>query len=321
MLGGGISLISRTGESDEDEDDDDDDEDEETDEDTTFVGGLPRIAPILIKQRAPPPAFSVTSRPPLKRAGDGDDVGGGMRSSVFSVGMGSVIDAPSSSGSGSRGRQRSSTLVPSVVTPPTAKPLVDGVGKKDGYANSSGESSDGSDQSDSLPPVAKATSSSSKQRSSMSLLNSRPGTTMPTRPFAGGGGRRERESPASSTGDSSSGRAPVTPKDGSEIGVGKGVNGAKERGWGSGVSGLGGPGGKHFGRQSVSFEEDVRPVGDGGVSGKAKTSLGDEERRRERRRSEAKAAIEVCFFHLCSERNLMEHLAARKRHQWTWTCG
>ena len=312
MLGGGISLISRTGETDEEEEGDEE-EDEDTDDDTTFGGGPPQIAPILIKKRAPPPAFSVTSRPPLRRAGDGGDVGG-TRSSVFSVG--SAIDDPSSS---SRGRQRSSTLVPSVAAPPTAKPLVNGVGKKDGYrTNSSGESSDGSDESVRPPPVAKVTSSS-KQRSNMTPPNSGPVTpgTMPMRPFAGvgvGGGRRARESPASSTGDSSSGRAPATPKDGSEIEAGRRVNGAKERGWGSGVSGLGGPGGKHYKRQSVSFEEVTRPSGDGGVGGQAKSSLGDEERRRERRRSEAKAAIEVCFFPLCPERKLIEHPAARKRH-------
>jgi len=314
MLGGGISLISRTGESDEEEEEEEEEE-EDMDEDTTSGGRLPQIAPILIKQRAPPPAFSVTSRPPLRRTGDGADTGG-TRSSVFSVEARSALDAPPSSGSECRGRQRSGTLVPSVAAPPTAKPLVDR--KKDGYhTNTSEESSDASEESDAPPPVMKATSSSSKQRGSMTLPNSGPGTTMTTRPFASG--RRQRESPASSTGDSSSGRAPGTPKDGSEIG--RGVNGAKERGWGSGVSGLGGQGGRHFKRQSVSFEDDISPAGDGGVGGKAKSSLGDEERRRERRRSEAKAAIEVCFFLLCSERNLMEHLAARKRHQWTWTCG
>lgn len=121
---------------------------------------------------------------------------------------------------------------------------------------------------------------------------------MPRRPFAAsnavaGGGRSQRDSPASSTGDSSSGRAPFTPKDGSDIGsvVSRDVQGGG-KGWSGGVSGLGNAGGRHIKRRSVSFEEDLRPnVVD--VDGKGMDSYRDEDRRRERRRSEAKAAIEV----------------------------
>lgn len=104
----------------------------------------------------------------------------------------------------------------------------------------------------------------------------------------------------SSIGDSSSGRAPFTPKDGSEIGStaggrggGREADSAKDDGWSGGVSGLGlkSGAGKHIKRHSVSFEEDLRNVS-GGVKGK-ETHGDGEERRRERRRSEAKAAIEV----------------------------
>ena len=128
-----------------------------------------------------------------------------------------------------------------------------------------------------------------RQRSSTLMPYATP-SPAPAKPFA----ERRRESPASSTGDSSSGRAPLTPRDGSDL-SGAGVPatvtpGDKEKdgGWGSGVSGLGvgkGKGKGHGKRLSVNFEEDV---------GKKASRDDSEMRRRERRRSEAKAAIEVC---------------------------
>lgn len=131
---------------------------------------------------------------------------------------------------------------------------------------------------------------------------------MPIRPFAG-----RRDSPASSTGGSSNGPAPLTPRDGSDIGVSGGPSprtrdsgGKKREEWSSGVSGLGtastkSGGGRQVKRRSVSFDDDVKDEGmlGTGLGGrKSKEVLSDdtEARRRERRRGEAKAAIEVCFF-------------------------
>jgi hypothetical protein len=142
-----------------------------------------------------------------------------------------------------------------------------------------------------------------------------------SRPFA-----MRRDSPASSTGESSSGRAPLTPRDGSDIG-GRGRNGApvdRESQYSGGASGLGintRPGrGKQMKRRSVSFEDDAVRDGNGsgsgpergrasrdflapksskeeerGVSGRKEQEM--EERRKERRREEAKAAIEVSVRH------------------------
>ncbi|KZV67454.1 hypothetical protein PENSPDRAFT_754873 [Peniophora sp. CONT] len=106
-------------------------------------------------------------------------------------------------------------------------------------------------------------------------------TKQPPRPWA------RDDSPSSSTGGSSSSRAPATPRDGSELGVPM-----------QGSSLLGGGRAKHK-RQSVSFgdAEGVRGLGiekSGGEKGKAVVSEEVEERRRrERRRSEARAAIEL----------------------------
>ena len=105
----------------------------------------------------------------------------------------------------------------------------------------------------------------------------------PAKPFA----VSERgASPASSTGDSSSGRTPLTPADGSDLGL------SHKRGAGP----IPGPGvkkgGHHRRGASVSFEDE--PAKDRGRSA-AKAAEDDEQRRKERRRSEAKAAIEVWF--------------------------
>lgn len=126
-------------------------------------------------------------------------------------------------------------------------------------------------------------------------------STVPMKPFA-----MRRDSPASSTGDSSSGRAPLTPRDGSDVGYKTVSSNRKERKdeWSSGVSGLsvasskGGmrPRGanglnKHMQRRSVSFNDDVEDeeIRKNDVEGRNDA----ETRRKERRRGEAKAAIEV----------------------------
>ena len=105
---------------------------------------------------------------------------------------------------------------------------------------------------------------------------------MPQRPFVSNSSIRGESPAGSSTGDSSSGRAPFTPRDGSDIGV-------RSRGDASDVgSTLKARG--HAKKPSVTFED--QPTGG---RERAKTDLTNEQRTRERRRSEAKAALEVGF--------------------------
>ncbi|KAF5352818.1 hypothetical protein D9756_006142 [Leucocoprinus leucothites] len=152
-----------------------------------------------------------------------------------------------------------------------------------------------------VPMISKASSSQNK------ITSPAPGPSIPpVKPFA-----VRRDSPASSTGGSSSGRAPLTPRDGSDIGSSRTTPSSKKEKkdeWSSGVSGLGvtsnrggmhsragssGPGvGRHVQRRSVSFDDDVGY--EEGKKGKVDGSEDDAEaRRKERRRSEAKAAIEL----------------------------
>jgi hypothetical protein len=116
----------------------------------------------------------------------------------------------------------------------------------------------------------------------------------PTKPFM----NARRESPASSTGDSSSGRVPLTPASGSDYGSGVGT------GTGTGRrSGI-------LKKPLITFEDERgrarvrdRTGGkDGGWDGNAPANDSarydpstTEQWRKERRRSEAKAAIEVCL--------------------------
>ena len=107
------------------------------------------------------------------------------------------------------------------------------------------------------------------------------------KPFA----RAERrESPASSTGDSSSGRIPLTPRDGSELGSRspeanrppRGLRPAKDA---------------RAKRRSLSADKDAEygRSAEGGISRDRETLAESESRRRDRRRTEARAAIEVSF--------------------------
>ncbi|KAJ7075606.1 hypothetical protein B0H15DRAFT_866395 [Mycena belliarum] len=273
MLGGGIALVSRAGESppspekmrplppaEEDQDKD-------------------RIAPIVIKQRAPPPAFSVTSRPQNRSISSfGDlDVGGRQRSSTL-VPISSVPDTFNSGNS-------SNSNYSSSAAGSEARSFASGTG------SSSGVRGNARQRSSTMMPLGSGVVTSSPS-SSPPVASPSPPAPAPTpiRPFATPRAAGARPSPASSTGDSSSGPAPLTPKDGSD------VDGAA---WSGGVSGLVARGGRGpVQRRSVSFdfEEGVR-LGTG-AEGKGKgkpreTPVQEEERRRERRRSEARAAIEL----------------------------
>ena len=123
----------------------------------------------------------------------------------------------------------------------------------------------------------------------------------PQRPFA-----MRDNSPSSSTGDSSSGRLPVTPRDGSEIwsDLGRGVRGKQQTFRATELSGTGNDGllsvsnsemglkaKKLAHRKSASYDDSTLKGAMRGGSGVA--GMTDEGRRRERRRSEARNAIEV----------------------------
>lgn len=117
----------------------------------------------------------------------------------------------------------------------------------------------------------------------------------PSRPFV------RRDSPTtSSTGDSSSGKVPLTPKDGNDLrqsnrppsALALNKNHSRPT---------------HGRKPSVTFEDELSPADKelrltaGNVQSKVKESYPDidEARRRERRRTEARAAIEVCHSLLC----------------------
>ncbi|KAI0652653.1 hypothetical protein C8Q79DRAFT_113332 [Trametes meyenii] len=137
-------------------------------------------------------------------------------------------------------------------------------------------------QSPQPSPVAETSGPIPRTRTaSLAAFSSFP---TPPKPFAstGAGVGLRGNSPASSTGDSSSGRTPITPVDGSDLSAtAPSVASAQRRG--------------HRKSASVTFDEPER--GRAGVrdreAEKAEGSDPEERRRRERRRSEAKAAIEL----------------------------
>lgn len=154
-------------------------------------------------------------------------------------------------------------------------------------------------RSSTMVTMMPSSTSSQNKNNSRAIIAS----TVPVKPFAA-----RRDSPASSTGDSSSGLAPLTPKDGSDIGSKTIPSSRRERKdeWSSGVSGLSvasTKGGmrsrevandpnKHLQGRSVSFNDDVRVEENG--KNEVENENDAEIRRKERRRGEAKAAIEVC---------------------------
>ncbi|KAL0069367.1 hypothetical protein AAF712_003387 [Marasmius tenuissimus] len=136
-------------------------------------------------------------------------------------------------------------------------------------------------------PPSGASSSASSQMSRQKMAPA-------MKPFSGLPPPMSRGSPAtSSTGGSSTGRAPVTPRDGSELGIrggGKRDEHQPRREWSGGASGLGFGHGRK--KSATADDEDI----DGTVRGKSKEEGSEESRRRDRRRGEAKAAIELGNF-------------------------
>ncbi|GJE89642.1 hypothetical protein PsYK624_057460 [Phanerochaete sordida] len=177
------------------------------------------------------------------------------------------------------GRARSSTMLPQMDVSPAPR--------MDNQSTASSGSSRMPPSTSSASATSASVSTSSQQQSaahrlpqrarppfggSPSSAGSMSSLQQPSKPFA----VTERgNSPASSTGDSSSGRTPLTPADGSDLGVrqNRSAVGARKG---------------HRRGPSVTFEDEDNERGRPG----AKTA-NDEERRKERRRSEAKAAIEL----------------------------
>ena len=242
------------------------------------------IAPIPIRERPPTSSFSVTSRPPFP----GRDSVIATQTDANRVSTASNVVAP---------RPRSITLTP------LSNPL-----NKDSVNNDIRPvPSNVPSKSTSNNPSAKLRNDALKvpnvrQRSSTMVTGAPLNVPtakafhVPERPFA-----IRRNSPASSTEGSSSGRAPLTPRDGSEIDV----QDRKRHEWSGGASGLGVKN-QHFKRRSVSFEDDHldsksrgNPQSKGKQHTNSNATINDEDRearRKERRRGEAKAAIEVCLF-------------------------
>ena len=254
---------------------------------------IPHITPTPIRERQEPPAFTVTSRP-------------SSHATNLSVGTLAALDnaiaetnnkpSPRPAASGTAGQVRNDQqrqqdpqatvrvvrAVPSrpsreeslPVPRPQHRPRVVSAGVTISNIRVT-------------PPPSSASSSPSAMR-----YGANSGSAMPLpKPFALRG-----SSPASSAGESSSSRMPVTPRDGSELGVGR-------------------PGPGHRKRVSVTFvddvernEKDARRSIVAGRPSHGPTVVADssddeashrnrerhaEEKRKERRRGEAKAAIEV----------------------------
>ncbi|EAU92436.2 hypothetical protein CC1G_00655 [Coprinopsis cinerea okayama7 len=299
-----------------------------------------KIVPIPIKQRQPAPSFSVTSRPPISRSptkqsnalstvsstsgssNAGSVVGGSSTRSSMNLMTLPSTTVTSSSSSTFNARKRSSTLATPGGTSNYLSPSPP-------FANGSSSrstpppDSPNSDRTNALRAVGAtiAMQPQPRQRSStlVPMLSPPQGGTppphMPSRPFA-----VRRDSPASSTGDSSSGRAPLTPRDGSDIGINtrskdSALKTDSVQQYSGGASGLGmsAKTKQKLKRRSVSFDDEPRDLVEfrssrasrdltkltGGDSGKAKekerrsVEVEMEERRKERRREEAKAAIEL----------------------------
>lgn len=151
----------------------------------------------------------------------------------------------------------------------------------------------------------KPMAASSSTASSATFTSHSLSTQVPQRPFAN---QRRQESPASSTGGSSTGRLPLTPKDGSDyfnMDISRNSDAASVHS-GSSPSAMKGTRGRPN-KSSVTFEDGAkdeklkhrgRPInvkGDDRHQHTNASARAQESRRRERRREEAKKSIEVGF--------------------------
>lgn len=322
----GIKFISRAGESSESEYSEEDKQKEKD-----------RIAPIPIKRRTPPPAFTVTSRPSLLRQEEQQSNDTPSRSQSPKQ---TETRATQPKTTLSDERQRGSTLTPFPSFPSSNAP-----GPESDLTVSRNLTSTGTDISSKngnsngqVGVVTSLTAAKVERTTSVqpALARQRSNTMVPSvsshvqKPFNvldQSLATIRGNSPSSSTGDSSSGRTPHTPQDGSDLGVQDEKVRRKATIVKDSTSTASGLGIKrqnaHVKRRSVSFEDSLhelntRPsrshiregarVGSDALDGRGGShlregaldngNLSDEEkeaRRKERRRKEAKNAIEVCF--------------------------
>ncbi|KAG2141009.1 hypothetical protein DEU56DRAFT_279785 [Suillus clintonianus] len=285
-----------------------------------------RIVPTPVREYKPPASFSVTSRPPRRYSTDLSQAASPASPTTTFSAVSKKSASPQRSPSPIKSlksafapRYRAATVsqqpnVPSndksdassVVStsrssrssrvPPV--PLINAVPDSPSVKASWGSSKDlYKTRPPSTPSVLESRMSRPPSGTLVSLVpSSRPGmpaapqssrpqsqSLMPSRPFASNSSLRGESPAGSSTGDSSSGRAPFTPRDGSDIGVQTGRRDGSEADLTLKARGA------NAKRSTVSFEDDP-PRG----RERVKNDADDEGRRNERRRTEAKAAIEVC---------------------------
>ncbi|KAG1797223.1 hypothetical protein EV424DRAFT_1442648 [Suillus variegatus] len=279
-----------------------------------------RIVPTPVREYKPPASFSVTSRPPRRYTTDLSQavspVSPTTTFSTVSKRSSSPQRSPSPIKSSFAPRSRAGILAQQHNVPSTDKsdassvvstsrssrssrvppvPLITAVpdspsvkaswgSSKDLYKTRPPSTASVMDSRMSQPPSGTLVSPSS--RPSMpavpqpSRLQSQ--SLMPSRPFASNSSLRGESPAGSSTGDSSSGLgAPFTPRDGSDIGMNTGRRDESDVDL---TLKARGPNAK---QSTVSFKDDP-PRG----RERVKNDAADEEKRNERRRSEARSAIE-----------------------------
>ncbi len=329
----GIKFISRNGESPEESS-----ESETSAEELSADKGT--IAPIPIKQRSPPPAFTVTSRPlPRPQQQNGSSRSKSQEAESAEKRVSTTQSYTTYPG----GRQRSSSLVPSSLATsfPSSKPsdsesnstmstyltsAATDVSSRSGSSNRQAGGHQGVSSPKKFDKAAGVQLPLIIRQRSTTMVAAIPSSqkpkpyNMPDRAFV-----FRENSPPSSTGDSSSGRVPRTPRDGSDLGTQEKKTSTLKKPDESAVPRRI----AHVKRRSVSFEDDVEEIdtkqtGKGhirdvagvgsevGAGGRGKNHVREgararaddegtfdekekEAKRKERRRKEAKAAIEVCF--------------------------
>ncbi|KDQ62925.1 hypothetical protein JAAARDRAFT_44009 [Jaapia argillacea MUCL 33604] len=276
-----------------------------------------RIFPTPVRSLSPPPSFTVTSRPQSHHpsppsapsvASSSSSINHppasaphfhpstAPRKSSFASASSSASPSPSSNPSAPR--QSSYGLgSPPASSAPSNSPAP----RK--LTNSALSSPAASPPSSNAPVPRKSTSSSASSPSTVSgsgrptLVSLIPASAtgfgnapIPNKPFAPHPRILRGNSPSSSTGDSSSGRAPYTPRDGSEYGNDRDRDRWDAKSAASAKK-------SHRKSGSVSFEDELDARGRSGAIARERMEKVDieveENRRRERRRSEAKAAIEL----------------------------
>ena len=297
---------------------------------TSSDAPIPHITPTPIRERQEPPSFAVTSRPISHASNPSTGTLAALDKAIADMDMdskpGPRRSAPAMAEQPKEDQQQqrrqpqedSQTTVRVVRSAPLKSPRDESLPVPP-------------PRSRARPPAVGVTVSNVHLTPPSALRQASSSAVVPPRkPFA-----LRDSSPASSAGDSSSSRMPITPRDGSELGSGP----------------AGRPAIGHRKRVSVTFVDEVegekerrekeresrrpsvgkRPGHGRGPPPVVSSSSDDEdtsrdreraaeEKRRERRRSEAKAAIEVrtrsgsSYYTLLIDRPI-----ARQCHQWYWS--